>query len=111
MMEKQETWLFTDHACRSCCGRILKRRLNKLFSCYICAKCGTRVIADHESAICWCGVAAGTHGKIFECIRNPNKRAESPNEVLVREKKVILKPPEVKIHCEVYCEDSFRIDI
>lgn len=61
----------------------------------ICAKCETRERGAVES-LCWCGKEAGTHGRIFECIPNPNKRAELPNAIMVRERPVVMAPPAIR---------------
>lgn len=49
-----------------------------------CAECGAE---HHDSAeLCWCGVTIPGHGKPFECVLNPQKRPDRPQEILVREK-------------------------
>ncbi|MGZ8173623.1 MULTISPECIES: DUF3102 domain-containing protein [Methylobacter] len=90
---RTETWIFTAHVCRHCCGRLLKRNVSPTVTEVICAKCETRERGNIES-LCWCGKETGTHGRIFECIPNPNKRQELPNAIMVRERPVEMKPPE-----------------
>ncbi len=89
-------WELIPHCCTVCMGRLLRRylgggRRKKYEYRYAC--CGaTHVRYEDEGLPCWCGKTAGTHGKIFECVINSNMRPELPNEILVREKPVELKP-------------------
>lgn len=82
---KSVTWAVTDHCCRYCYGRVLKRRVSPIYSVVRCAKCDTEVRGD-EQALCWCGQNVGDRGKIYECVRNPSVSPELPNAVLVRER-------------------------
>jgi len=80
-MAESELWQLTDHVCRYCTGRLLKGE-----SGFRCAECGRT--APELTALCWCGVENG--GAIsFECIKNPNKTAQQPQEVLVRDRRKI----------------------
>jgi len=94
--KRTETWIVVDHLCSNCMGRLLKRRISPTVTEVRCAKCDARAIGS-ELELCWCGVNVGRHGKIFECIKNPNKRPEVPNAVLVREKPIVIAPPERRI--------------
>jgi hypothetical protein len=93
--ERPEAWFFVDHVCRHCCGRLLRRKVSPIVTEVICAKCETRSRGSVES-LCWCGKNVGTHGKIFECIKNPNPRQELPNVVMVRERSALPKPQPVR---------------
>lgn len=81
-------WELTDHSCRHCMGRVLKRTNPDGTVVVRCAECGHST-AGEESAICWCGESIRGHGSVFECIRNPAKSDAAPQEVLVREKPVV----------------------
>jgi hypothetical protein len=105
--KKTETWVLTNHACRHCCGRLLKRQVSPTVTEVMCAKCETRSFGN-ELTLCWCGQSAGSHGKIFECIPNPNRRPELPNAVMVRERAVIMKPAEKRPSRYVSCPDHFE---
>lgn len=64
----------------------------------------TKEISD----LCFCGVEAGTYGKIFECIENPDRRPELPNVVVVVEKKIDFKQKEIRPSRKVYVPDEFE---
>jgi hypothetical protein len=85
--KKESGWVITDHACRSCFGRILKRRISPTVTEVSCSECGASSYGV-ETVLCFCGKSVGRHGEIFNCIKNPNPRPELPNVILVREKKV-----------------------
>ena len=102
--KKTETWALTDHVCRYCCGRLLKRRVSPTASEVICAKCETRASGD-ELALCWCGKSVGTYGRIFECIQNPDRRPELPNAILVRERDAAIEPAQYRPDRRVYCPE------
>lgn len=104
---RAESWVITDHVCRYCCGRVLKRRVTPRLSYVICAKCGKREKSTEASALCFCGVDVGHHGKIFECVKNPNPRSELPNQILVLEKSVVMKAPEPKMDRHVACPEDY----
>ena len=91
-------WELIPHVCTVCMGRLLRRYLGggrrKKYE-YRCACCGdSHVLYEDDPIPCWCGKDAGTHGKIFECVINSNRRPELPNEILVLEKPFIMKAPE-----------------
>jgi len=85
------------HICTICLGRLLRRYIGggrrKKYE-YRCACCGaTHIRFEDEGPSCWCQKTAGTvHGKIFDCVQNTSRRPELPNEFLVKEKPVELKP-------------------
>ena len=89
-------WEFTDHACRHCLGRIVKRQNANGTHVVRCAECGKSATGEH-SALCWCGAEVSGHGHIFECFRNPNVSAATPQEVLVREKPIVSSPDRAQI--------------
>jgi len=93
-------WEFTDHACRNCMGRVM-RRVNLDDTVVVrCAECGSSAVGEPAS-LCWCGVEVRNHGAAFECFRNPNISLTTPQEVLVRERKVERKPPLVRVAAPV----------
>lgn len=85
--ERKGGWEFTDHACRHCMGRIMRRSEpddgpaeNR------CAECGQTALGDAH-ALCWCGVEIKGHGHAFECFRNEQPTVSTPQQILVREKR------------------------
>ncbi len=85
-------WEFTDHACRHCMGRVM-RRVNADGTAVVrCAECGASAVGEHGS-LCWCGVEVRGHGSVFECFRNTAVSMSTPQEVLVRERKIVRAPP------------------
>ncbi len=78
-------WELTDHACRHCFGRVLKRERQDGVVEVRCAECGKKVLGDH-AAICCCGADCGAMGRALECIRNPQVNEANPQEVMVRER-------------------------
>lgn len=85
-------WEFTDHACKHCMGRVM-RRVNVDETVVVrCAECGASAVGEPAS-LCWCGVEVRNHGTVFECFRNQNVSLTTPQEVLVRERRVEKAPP------------------
>lgn len=78
-------WSLVHHACRHCMGRLLQRQHADGTTEHRCCECGASVQGDH-SGLCWCGVEVGVHGKVFECVPNPQRTPAKPQEVLVRER-------------------------
>lgn len=74
-------WDFTDHSCRVCMGRVMSRGNE-----FRCAECAESVIGKVYD-LCWCGVDVTGHGLVFECFKNQSVTTETPQEVLVRERK------------------------
>jgi len=98
------------HCCTVCFGRLLRRYLGggrrKKYE-YRCACCGdTHIRFAGEGAFCWCEKTAGLYGKIFECVINTNRRTELPNEFLVQERKIELKPLEIKPDRRVFLSQT-----
>lgn len=56
-----------------------------------CAECGASAEGEHH-ALCWCGVEVRGHGAVFECFRNPSVTAATPQEILVRERRMEKSP-------------------
>lgn len=84
-------WEFTDHSCRHCMGRVM-RRVNANGTVVVrCAECGASAVGEHD-ALCWCGVEVRGHGSVFECYKNPSITMSTPQEVLVRERKLVRAP-------------------
>lgn len=89
MTAKRPTlWQVTPHACHNCMGRVLERIDEYGQNVVRCAECGQMRNGTAE-AICWCGVDVKVHGKVFECIENPAVSISVPQEILVRERKVV----------------------
>lgn len=83
--ERKGGWEFTDHACRHCMGRVMRREDPKGPPENRCAECGQFALGD-EHALCWCGVDIKGHGPVFECFRNPTITTATPQQILVRER-------------------------
>lgn len=79
-------WELTDHACRHCMGRLL-RSVTPAGSTVCCAECGATVSGECDE-LCWCGVEVKGYGRVFECVRNPHMSMETPQQILVREKRL-----------------------
>ena len=79
-------WEFTDHACRHCMGRVMRRESSDEPAENRCAECGQTALGDSH-ALCWCGVEVKGHGHVFECFQNPNISTATPQEILVRERR------------------------
>lgn len=84
-------WEFTDHACRHCMGRIMRRVNPNGMVVVRCAECGASVVGEHDG-LCWCGVEVRGHGSVFECFKNQSVTMSTPQEVLVRERKIVKAP-------------------
>jgi len=85
-----------DHLCLSCMGRLLRRRLQGRKPRYeiVCSNCqDTHIVEGDEPLKCWCHKQVGSHGEIFECFRNTDRRIVK-NFILVREKPVVMAVPE-----------------
>lgn len=81
-------WELTDHACRHCMGRVLRRVNPDGVVVVRCAECGASVAGDVES-LCCCGEEVRGHGAVFECVRNPKVSSAVPQEILVRERPLV----------------------
>lgn len=114
----------TDHSCTQCFGRLLIRPLlgRKPRFEVICSECEEKHIITSESDIpCWCNKVegfnpdgsqiknAGLHGNIFECIVNPKQSLSVPNRILVRERPMIMKPPEARINRSVFVPEDYQV--
>ena len=98
---KMELWELTDHCCRHCMGRVLKRTSPDVV--VRCAECGHSLVGEPKD-ICWCGEEVRGHGAMFECIKNPNKSDSTPHDILVQERPVENSTVrELKIPMRVNC--------
>lgn len=84
-------WEFTDHSCRHCMGRIMRRVNGNGTVVVRCAECGASAVGEHD-ALCWCGVEVRGHGSVFECFKNQSITMSTPQEVLVRERQIVKAP-------------------
>jgi len=94
----EPSYEITDHCCLLCMGRLLKRRLLSRKPSWevVCAKCENKTIITDGTLPCFCHRTVNIYGKMFECVKNPNKSDELPNVILVRERAVENKPPEIR---------------
>ncbi len=76
-------WRMTDHACRHCGGRILRKRTER-GAVYCCAGCEVQSVGDHR-VICACGVrvAAGPNRGMspFRCVVVAERRPDHPARI------------------------------
>ena len=75
-------YVFTEHCCRACFGRIL-RAVDGAH--YRCAECGLIVSHPKVTALCACGTKLG-NGRLvgLRCQRNPDgPTPEAPAEIVV----------------------------
>ena len=84
-------WECADHACRHCSGRLLRRVNLEGTVVHRCAECGANAVGEH-AMLCWCGVEVRGHGMVFECFRNLEVTDSVPQEVLVRERRIVRAP-------------------
>lgn len=84
-------WEIVDHACRHCMGRLVVRQNEEGQSFTRCCECGAEVLGGHD-ALCWCGVEVRGESHVFECFRNLRQNMEVPQEILVRERRVVRVP-------------------
>jgi hypothetical protein len=76
-------WEITDHVCRVCLGRVLRRDDDLLGSVYRCADCGEEVTGKVEN-LGACGVRLRTGRNAgLRCVRHL-ATPESPSEVIVK---------------------------
>ena len=84
---KAHQWELTDHVCRVCFGRILRRKTDdgeRLV--YRCANCGTESEGRRETVLCCCGIKlkTGTDAGI-RCVVNDNRSPECPSEIVAEQ--------------------------
>lgn len=77
-------WDLTDHVCRVCLGRVLRRKGPAGGWVHRCADCGLEVTGRVE-ALCACGARLKTGKNAgLRCRKNPDgPTPESPSEVVV----------------------------
>lgn len=77
-------WELTDHVCRVCLGRVLRRKGVAGGWVHRCSDCGLEMAGRIES-ICACGVHLKTGKNAgLRCVRNPDGPSpENPAEVVV----------------------------
>lgn len=84
-------WAVSDHACRHCVGRVLTSTNAEGLPIARCAQCGATSNGEHD-ALCWCGQEMPGHGRVFECVRNPDASLTDPHEIIVRERPLKAVP-------------------
>lgn len=91
-MSTELSWTITNHICRVCMGRVLKRATIGGPAVYRCACCGVEGTGSHSS-ICTCGMtwrkgkAAINAG--VRCVENPERSPECMSEIVA----VSVEPP------------------
>lgn len=81
---REFAWWLSDHICRHCLGRLVWRRQGRRVVVR-CAKCGAEAEGGPD-ALCCCGREVQGFGRMFECVRNPEKSPEFPAEIVMRER-------------------------
>jgi hypothetical protein len=77
-------WEMTDHVCRRCFGRVLRRPHDENGGTVVrCANCGWEALGTHR-AMCACSAARGPFAKI-RCVRQDKPTPEFPSEVVATE--------------------------
>lgn len=84
-------WAISEHACKHCTGRLLRRVNTDGSLVHRCAECGASAQGEHDT-LCCCGIEVRGHGTVFECFRNPNVSMAAPQEILVRERPMVKAP-------------------
>jgi len=77
-------WEFTNHVCRVCFGRVMRRQGPAGGAVYRCSQCEAEA-PDRVEAICTCG-AAMPNGRLagLACVLNPKPTLEQPSRVVVK---------------------------
>jgi predicted amidophosphoribosyltransferase len=82
-MADDALWTKTDHVCRVCFGRVLRRPHFDGGTIVQCADCGLEAVGTHR-AICCCGIKRGPFEKL-RCVRQDKPSPEFPLEVVAVE--------------------------
>lgn len=86
---KQDTptqWELTDHCCRICFGRVLKRTTFDRRKIYRCSNCETEVVGDSSQCLCCCGIKLRTNKDAgIRCIVNPSRTPENPSYIVAEQ--------------------------
>jgi len=80
-------WEVTDHVCRACFGRILKRESDDGDGwLYRCSNCGAEAAGRRETVICSCGIKLRT-GKDagIRCMPNTQPTPECPSQIVAEQ--------------------------
>lgn len=86
-----DRWRLTDHCCRVCFGRVLRHEDGHRLRC---AECGAEGEGPVES-MCFCGVEVCGE-QPFQCLPNPERGADTPNEVCVVERDLPADDPRAR---------------
>ena len=81
-------WELTDHCCRVCFSRVLRRAIVQTIGDYEyrCSGCGVTGDGSHPRAICSCGLKL-KNGKDMgvRCVKNDAVTPECPFEIVARQ--------------------------
>lgn len=82
-------WEITNHCCRACFSRILRKAIVQSDRDYVyrCTGCGIEGEGEHPRAICSCGMTTGRTGKNMgvRCVVNDKVTPEVPFQVVARQ--------------------------
>lgn len=80
-------WELTDHCCRACFGRVLRREADdgeRLV--YRCANCGAEAEGRRESVLCCCGIKLKTGADAgIRCVVNNAPSPECPSQIVAEQ--------------------------
>jgi hypothetical protein len=77
-------WTLTEHCCRVCFGRVLKRIAEDGQPIVLCCDCGAAAEGDHD-ALCACGAELGPAKVRLQCQRQAEPTPEAPCEIVAVE--------------------------
>lgn len=76
-------WIFTDHVCRECLGRVMQRMDGQAAGTFRCSTCGGET-SDAIESLCACGSRLKPDSDLgFRCVHNPKRTASVPHEIAV----------------------------
>jgi hypothetical protein len=81
-------YALTDHICAACLGRLLVRAGADGRHVFHCSECGAEAEApDHvdHPPNCACTLKLGARDAGIRCVRNPQRRAELPHQIVAAE--------------------------
>lgn len=82
-LSNPELWALTEHCCRNCFGRVLRRYVNGRHQA-LCAECGLQT-EGYPRSLCCCGVKmADGRDAGLRCVPNDHITPETPHRVLVK---------------------------
>ena len=98
-MSKALQWTLTDHVCRVCFGRLLRRPGTDGARVYRCTNCGAEAQARVVSSLCCCGMKLRSGRDMgLRCVPNTNPRPECLSEIVAEVSDVALPTGDASAH-------------